>query len=467
MSLRAKLVAALVLLATAATVSIGVFSYSATADRLDAEVDRSLEVAIAEAQTRIVDNRAFPGIPRGLRNGPANTDVTALPNGGPRTPVFELVLVQILDASGAVSTAPESLTLPVDNADRVMSVSHDRSLRETRDVTVNGEPYRMITAPIGTGTGAVQVARSLTENERLLDSLRNRTLVAVVLVIALAALLGWLVAYEVTRRLVRLTATAEEVAATGRLDVDVPVRGRDEAGRLGAAFDEMLTALARSKEDQQRLVQDAGHELRTPLTSLRTNVSVLRRYDQLPPDARARLLDDLDGETRELTDLLNELVELASERRGEEPVQRVVLGDIAEHVAVRTGRRTGRTITVLADASTVDGRPQALERAIGNLVDNAAKFDVTGTEPIEVVVQHGRVEVRDRGPGLDPADIPHLFDRFYRAVGARSRPGSGLGLAIVKAVAEVHGGTVFAADRPGGGSVIGFELPTVPAATPT
>ena len=129
-------------------------------------------------------------------------------------------------------------------------------------------------------------------------------------------LLGWFIALTVTRRLERLALVAGEVASTGRLDVDVPVDGRDETGRLGRAFSGMLDALHRSKREQQQLVQDAGHELRTPLTSLRTNVSVLRRrFDNLPADAREQLLNDLDSETRELTDLVNELVELATESR--------------------------------------------------------------------------------------------------------------------------------------------------------
>jgi two-component system sensor histidine kinase MprB len=239
----------------------------------------------------------------------------------------------------------------------------------------------------------------------------------------------------------------------------VPVDGTDEAGRLGAAFNEMLAALARSKDDQQRLVQDASHELRTPLTSLRTNISVLRRHDRLAPDTMAKVLDDLDGEARELTDLTNELVELATDRRSDEPPSELSLGVLAERVAARAARRTGRRVVVDADAAVVTGRPLMLERAITNLVDNAAKFDEGGEAPIEVVVRQGTVEVLDRGPGIAPADLPHLFDRFYRASAARSCPGSGLGLAIVKGVAEVHAGSVFAAQRPGGGAVVGFKVP--------
>jgi two-component system sensor histidine kinase MprB len=441
-SLRTRLVAALVLLATAATIAIGLYSYRATGNRLLVEVDRSIDDRLRELAGRDGEIRAMD--PR-ARGGPSAS------LGGPS----DLVALQVIGRSGTPvrTSGPE---LPVGDAE--LSVAAGDSELARREVTVDGERYRVWTVPLAGGRGAIQAARSLAETDRLLASLRDRIVLAVVAVAAAAALVGWLIARQVTRRLVRLTATAEEVASTGRLDVPVPVQGADEAGRLGTAFNEMLTALARSKDDQHRLVQDAGHELRTPLTSLRTNIAVLRRYEHLEPAARARLLDDLDGETRELSDLVDELVELATDRREHELDETVALGELAERVAARTRRRTGRTITVLADGSAVVARPQALERAVSNLVDNATKFDETGG-PIEVEVDNGRVTVRDRGPGIDPIDLPHLFERFYRALGARSRPGSGLGLSIVEAVVRGQGGSVFATNRAGGGAEIGFTLP--------
>ncbi|MBK9179153.1 MAG: HAMP domain-containing histidine kinase [Acidimicrobiales bacterium] len=450
MSLRVKLALALAVLAAAATVAIGVWSYVGTTDRLRSEVDRSLD----DAARGIVERSRREGL------------VLAPPRRGPdegsldyRPASFEQILVQVIDGGGAVVVAPEGLELPVADVDVAVTSARDPSPWVRRDVSIDDEPYRMLTVPLGGGQGAVQLARSLAETDRLLDSLRNRTVVAVILVIAAAAALGWLVATQVTRRLVRLTSAAEEVAASGRLDVPVPEGGTDEVGRLGAAFDEMLAALARSRDAQQRLVQDAGHELRTPLTSLRTNVAVLRRYDALPPAERARLLADLDGETRELAALVDELVELATEQRGDEAEDDVELGALVERVAERARRRSGRTVLVDADGSALVGRPGALERAVSNLVDNAAKFGGGDRAPIEVTVRRGRVTVCDRGPGIDPADLPHVFDRFYRAVPARSRPGSGLGLAIVRDVAEAHGGHVFAEAREGGGACVGFEVP--------
>ncbi len=233
----------------------------------------------------------------------------------------------------------------------------------------------------------------------------------------------------------------------------------------------MLGRLAQSEDDQRRLVQDAGHELRTPLTSLRTNISLLRRIDELPPEMRAELVADLAQEARELTDLVNELVDLAAGQSDTEPKQRIDLADLADEVAVVARRRTGREITVRVSGETVaDARPAALQRAMSNLVENAAKFDRGGTAPIEIAVtgpeqarQGGRqgairVEVLDRGPGVAEGDLLRLFDRFYRAADARSLPGSGLGLSIVREVAIAHGGAPFANRRDGGGAVIGFTV---------
>ena len=310
------------------------------------------------------------------------------------------------------------------------------------------------------------MAVDVDQTRRVLGGTANQIAAVSLAVLLAAAAAGWLLARRITRRLVALAGVAEEVSVSGVVDRQVPVDGRDEVGRLSTAFNTMLARLAAAREAQDRLVQDAAHELRTPLTSLRTNASVLRRIDELSPDARDRLVADVQGETRELSHLVDELVELALSSRGDEPVEPVELAAVAQRAAERVRRRTGREIRLDADTSVVQGRCQALERAVGNLLENAAKFtgetgadvDGTGCEPIEVRVECGRVTVADRGPGIAPGDVPHVFDRFYRADTARGLPGSGLGLAIVRDVAQAHGGTVFARPRPGGGAEVGFSV---------
>ncbi|MEV8060087.1 HAMP domain-containing sensor histidine kinase [Streptomyces antimycoticus] len=366
--------------------------------------------------------------------------------------------VQVINGSGTVYDAGKP-PLPVSADDRITAASRTPGTVVRREIGIGGEQYRMATVAVGDGTGAVQVAQQISDTEDLLRELQKRTALFVVAVILAAGLAGWWLAGRITRRLVRLTRVAESVAATGRMQVAVPVAGDDEVGRLGRAFDGMLGRLARSKDDQRRLVEDAGHELRTPLTSLRTNISLLRRFEELPGSAREDLLADLAGETRELTDLVNELVELAAGQRDDEPRTEVSLAEVATAAATLAWRRTGREITVSAEGDTrLTGHPATLQRAISNLVENAAKFDRDGTEPVEVMITGRRVEVLDRGPGIAEEDRERVFDRFYRAPGARSLPGSGLGLAIVREVALAHGGTVFARPRPGGGAVLGFTV---------
>jgi len=277
-----------------------------------------------------------------------------------------------------------------------------------------------------------------------------------------AAVLGWVIAGTVAAPITRLTRAAEDVGESGRLDVDVPGTGSDEVGRLGAAFRNMLGALSQSRAEQQRLVQDAGHELRTPLTSLSTNLAVMRRHPEMGEDMQTRILDDLDSEITELTDLVNELVAVASGDSGDQPAERIDLVSLASDVAERVGRRRTRTVVVeVRTPSLVDAPRAALDRAITNLIDNACKFDQSGGQ-IDVVVDGGALTVLDRGPGIADEDMGLIFNRFHRADAARSMPGSGLGLSIVKAVVENQGGEVIARQRNGGGSEIGFVLPTSP-----
>lgn len=453
MSLRLKLVLALVALSTAATAAIGLFSYRTTAHQLEAQVDQSLVTATQRLGER--PERTPPGAV-----GPGDESDESDERRGFRGETD--VVVQLLGADGQTSSyAGESL--PVDDID-VRIANAERALNVTRDVKVGDSRYRMLTAGYGNGMGAVQTARSLEENERVLAGLRSSILVAAIVVILGAVVLGSLIARQVTRRLVRLTAAAEEVTATRQLEVEVPVSGTDETGRLGVAFNQMLAALARSKDDQRRLVQDAGHELRTPLTSLRTNVYTLRRSDQLTADQQGQVLDDLESETEELTRLINEVVELATDRRSDEAEEQVPLGALVERVAARAAQRSGREIPVGVDGSVVTGRPLSLERAVGNLIENALKFDEHG--PVAVACSQGRVEVVDRGPGFDEPDLTRVFDRFYRSTTARSRPGSGLGLSIVADVVAQHGGEVYARNRDGGGAVVGFTIPVRNPAAP-
>jgi two-component system sensor histidine kinase MprB len=429
-SLRWKVALSMALVALASTVAVGFIGYRSTSVRLIDEVDRSISQAAALLPNR--DGRFV------------------VPSRGPLSAYW----VRALDVEGSVLGTTFEADLPVGDVERGVLDTGGAAF-----TTVSGEDASYRVQTIGVRGGGIQVARSLEETDRVLSDLRQRTIILVIVVSVAAAALGWLIAGSVVAPLRRLTRAAEDVAESGRLDVEVP-GGTDEVGRLGSAFAQMLGALGRSRDEQQRLVEDAGHELRTPLTSLRTNLAVLQRHPDMPDDMRRRIFSDLDGEVAELTDLVNEVVTVASGATDGQPVERLDPVVVAAEVADRVGRRRGRSISVVGSpGSTVEVSPTGLDRAISNLLENACKFD-GGDGPIELVVERGTVTVLDRGPGIDEDDIPKVFDRFHRADSARSMPGSGLGLAIVRDFAERAGGTVFARNRAdGGGAAIGFTLP--------
>ncbi|WIY00744.1 ATP-binding protein [Amycolatopsis mongoliensis] len=440
MNLRSKLAIAFAGVGAAAAILVGLFSYQAASERINAELDRSLLTTSAEVAAGATQVLA----PSPVTRGPDDDDHDEA----------QPMVAQAIAPDGTVRhVGGRPIRLAVDDADRALAATGAFGDRRYDDFTVQPDDYRVITVALGGGGGALQLGIDVDESRHVLGGLAARITAVSAIVLVAAALAGWLLARQITRRLVRLTQATEQVSDGRLADVAVPTGGRDEVGRLATSFDRMLGRLADARADQERLVQDAAHELRTPLTSLRTNASVLRRFAELGPDARARLLDDVDGETRELTHLIDELVELATHRYEAEERVPVELGEIVERAADRVRRRSGRTIAIDTDGTMLTGQAKALDRAVSNLLENAVKFAPDGA--IEVVARDGRIEVLDRGPGI--GDV-RVFDRFHRADAARSLPGSGLGLAIVREIALAHGGSVFAEPRPGGGAVVGFTV---------
>jgi len=273
--------------------------------------------------------------------------------------------------------------------------------------------------------------------------------------VGLAALVGWAVARAGLAPVGRLAAVAERVTATGdpgsRVEVDVASKP-DELGRLAGSFNTMLGALQRSLAAQRQLVSDAGHELRTPLTSMRVNVELLAAHPDLPAAERQEVLERVVAQGAELGQLMAGITELA---RGEAPPAE--FGNVELHSVVAAAlaavRRDWPAISFTEDIApcVVFGSSERLGSAVRNLLDNAAKFSPPG-KTVEVRLAGGELTVRDYGPGIAAADLPFVFDRFYRASSARSVPGSGLGLSIVRQVAQSHDGSVRAENPPGGGT---------------
>ena len=334
------------------------------------------------------------------------------------------------------------------------------------DRTVKGTKLRVLTEGIGVARGAVMVARPLGE----VDSELNRLLVILALVgavgIALAVALGALVARVALAPVRRFTArtetlTEEDALRGGSLDLSrrLEVEGSDELGRLADSFNRTLDALERSVGAQRRLVADAGHELRTPIASLRANIQVLGEAERLPAADQESLREDIVAELDELTALVADVVELA---RGTAPEGReassssqdeVRLDGIVRVAIEKAQRRGGVRFEVRLEATVVTGQADRIDRAVGNLLENARKWSPEGGV-VEVELRDGVLSVRDHGPGFDEQDLAHVFDRFYRADRARKLPGSGLGLAIVRQAAEACGGSTEAANAPGGGALL-------------
>ncbi|HVM56308.1 MAG TPA: HAMP domain-containing sensor histidine kinase [Gaiellaceae bacterium] len=328
-----------------------------------------------------------------------------------------------------------------------------------RTIVVQGYHIREVVVPIlGPGGGAVVVARI---DDNVIHDLNRLKFILIFVTIAgigAAAIGGALVSQTTLAPVRRLTAAAERIARTRDPSERVPEGGRDELSRLGHSFNTMLAALEDAIEMQRRFVADASHELRTPLTSMQTNLDVLRRQDQLDPQSRERLLEDLHRESHEMRNLIGGLLELArgdDPRLEREPVQ---LDEVVEESVERARSRFPKvTFEATLEPTTVEGMPDRLERAVWNLLENAGKWSPEG-ETVEVTLADGELRVRDHGPGIAPDDRALVFDRFYRSAGARAMPGSGLGLAIVREVAEAHGGTVTAEEAPGGGTLMRLSL---------
>jgi two-component system, OmpR family, sensor histidine kinase MprB len=333
-----------------------------------------------------------------------------------------------------------------------------------RTVTTKDGEFRVAAVTTQEPGTALVLAQSLESNEYTLDRLATVLFLFGAAGVIGATLAGWGVARNGLRPVRRLTGALEDIARTEQLD-PIEVEGNDEIARLARAFNAMLAALSASRDRQRQLVADAGHELRTPLTSLRTNLDLLTQAEErggLSPGARAELMGDVRFQIGELTTLIGDLTELARDEPVVVTLEPVDLAEIVDRAVERVRRRApGLRFDVRAESWWVTGEPAALERAVTNLLDNAAKWSPPLGE-VTVTLEGGTLAVIDQGHGIAAEDLPHVFDRFYRSKDSRTMPGSGLGLSIVRQVAERHGGRVRAGRSPFGGAEMRLELPGSP-----
>ncbi len=448
MSLRTRLTIGVAALVSVVVVLTGGFMFRSAESELRGEVDSFLEVRAelvsTAVSTRNVDRKNFLAF-----NFP---DFLSRPD----------AVTQLLDGSGEIKFS-WPVELPINEVDLEWATreSSRMQLRQRLyDSDVEGLHYRILSKEVPPA-GLIQIGRDLSEVDAVLGEMKNRIILLGAGGILFASLVAWVFVSRFTRPVVRLTKAAEKVAKTQDLVAFIEVgEGDSEVNRLAESFNIMLEALATSREQQQRLIEDASHELRTPLTSLRTNIEVLLRSSSIDPAEQSSILADVKLEAEQLGVLVTELVELAtSVSRQEESFTESDLGEVADEVVDRFRRRTERDLTLTVAGENVrEIRIFGIQRAISNLIENAIKFSPEEM-PIDISVKDGRVVVRDHGTGIPVADKARMFDRFFRATTTRSMPGSGLGLSIVSEVIRVHGGEVFVEDPPSGqGTIVGFEI---------
>ncbi|MFF9773247.1 ATP-binding protein [Streptomyces sp. NPDC013978] len=450
-SLRTRLT---VIAATAIAVSVFV-AFQVASELMDWELRDT-----AENQLR-ADSRVLAADAQ--RAGPAQVRLPPYPGSG------RLVRVVLPDGSTRTPAGQPALPPVSEDAGRVARGA-SADLMES-----NGSEEGYLIYTLRAGDGAVQVARVADDSP--INQFGFGMLLIGLFCVAGGALVGRTVARAGLAPIDRLTAAAVRVAHTRDLDADIPDEGGGEIRRLIQSINDMLAALRDSRRAQRLLAEDAAHELKTPLTSLRLNVELLIRLDRrgtldsaLPAESRTRLLNDLGAQVAELSTLAAELTDLA---RGDVSDENTELLDLADVVVAAATRARSRVpdIEVALDVTSVwvSGRPAALQRAVLNLIDNAGKWSPTD-QPVQVRLRaegaSAVLEVDDAGPGIDAADVPRVFDRFYRSDSARALPGSGLGLSIVQRVVDAHGGRATVARSTRGGALLRLDLPAAAPPAP-
>ena len=331
-----------------------------------------------------------------------------------------------------------------------------------------GHQFRVYTAAVP-GGALVRTSRAADADN---GALRNAALLLAGLTVVAAGVTygaARLTAGRILRPIADLTAAADRVSRTRDLTARRRSTGRndsrtnDEVGRLSSAFDAMLAALHESVTAQRQLVADASHELRTPLTSLTTNLDLLEDGAGLTDPQAPALVRAAREQAGELGQLITDLLDLARYHESA-PHRETVRLDLLTDQAVHRLRQRAPHVVIDADLRPclVHVDPAAVDHAVSNLVDNAVKWSPPGTA-VHVVVENGQVSVTDHGPGIAHEDLPHIFERFYRAPDARGMPGAGLGLAIVGRVAQANQGTVEVRTGPGG-STFTLAFPPLPDA---
>ncbi len=419
--------------------AMAVLVYVRVGGALLTSVDQTLRAQAAEAVTHAHDEH-------GLVDPDAASGVT---------------LAQVVSAAGRpLKSSQPGLPPLLDRSDAARS-ARGATLRRTVFLQRPRGEWRVLAEPVPSG-GAIVVARSLAAREEALHRIFRELLIVGPLVVLLASLAGYLLAAAALRPVELMRRRAESVTPSSAGLLPVSPAG-DEISRLAVTLNDMLSRLHAALEHERRFVADASHELRTPVALLRTELELALRRPRSAEELTLAIRSALD-ETVRLSRLADDLLLLARAEEGSLPLrqQRLELTELFEGVAVRfanRAREAGRHVRAVPSTACVEGDPARLEQALNNLVDNALNYG-DGEVEIFAAAKNGSVELHvvDHGPGFDDAFLNRAFDRFSRADESRPRSGAGLGLSIVQLIADVHGGSVGAANRPSGGADVWLTL---------
>jgi two-component system sensor histidine kinase MprB len=466
MSLRRRIAAAAAVAVAAVAVAVVATSYLTTRAHLHDEIKDAL-----------TDQAAFYLAPHPHGGGGGQADQGAGGGDGHGgLGDFRLPPQPLGGAEGVIQTVGPNgqrlnfsgAKLPV-NA-QVLRIAHDRSGSVFYDTHIGSEHthFEIYAAWDRPDQHVVMVGLSLADTDEILHNLLLPYGLLIAGGVILAALLGLAISRSALRPIERFVSRTERVAR----ELDRPARLEEadavELSRLAISFNQTLDALERSIEAQRHLIADASHELRTPIAALRSNIQIFLEAERLPLHEREELQESILAELDELTQIVADVMELARGSAPDANAEEVELDTVVRETVERTQRRApGLRFSLDLEPTIVQGVPERIGRAVTNVIDNARKWSPPESE-IEIRLQDGVLTVRDHGPGFDEADLPHVFDRFYRATRARRMPGSGLGLAIVKQATDAHGGVARAANAPDGGALvtISFGRATAPPQPP-
>ena len=343
----------------------------------------------------------------------------------------------------------------------------------TREVTIGGRPFLVYSSLLSSGNRSliVQVAEPLDQ----LYQAFNQTLVSIVAILIAAVvavlLLSFVLASQATNPINELARAMDEIGSEG-LHRRLRWKGRkDEIGSLAKSFDDLLARLEEAFARERQFISDASHELKTPLTSINANAQMLSRWGDRDEQVRKESLQTIIDESTSLAGMVSGMLTLAKADSGDAiPKEPLSLAAVTKEAINGTAQRAQeKGLTLEFDAGErspiVEGDPALIRQMIANIIDNAIKFTEKGGVNVRVRTtgEYGIVEVQDTGPGIDPNELPNIFNRFYRADKSRNRavPGTGLGLAIVRSIARVHGGSVEAERPQAGGTLVRIRLPEI------